>query len=349
MEKILSICVPTYNMEALLSRCLDSFIMNKEYMDQLEVIVVNDGSKDNSSTIAHEYVKKYPNTYVVIDKNNGNYGSCVNAALKIATGKYFRICDADDCFYRDNLPGYLSILNNSESDLIFTPYDIYSFDNILQRGMQIYTVEDGQVFDICDIDAQYLNSNYYRAMHCIAILTKILQKNRYYQTEGISYTDTEFVFYSILYADTFAFYSRPIYKYYLGRDGQTMSIESQIRSNMHFYENAKVMIDTYKTLPQTLPESKRLLLFSCIKSCMSYFCNIILGYIKHPTKQLNLVRNLLTEANNCELACPLDEALASDLLFKLWRKYHIPARAIYSLMRFNVFLRKYNIRKSRNT
>ena len=75
MNKILSVCIPTYNMERLLARCLDSFIIEKEYMDKLEIIVVNDGSKDNSIKIAYEYVEKYPNTYIVIDKSNGNYGS----------------------------------------------------------------------------------------------------------------------------------------------------------------------------------------------------------------------------------------------------------------------------------
>jgi len=74
-------------------------------MDMLEIIVVNDGSNDNSSAIAHEYAENYPHNYIVIDKPNGNYGSCINAALKIATGKYFRICDADDRYNKINLQG----------------------------------------------------------------------------------------------------------------------------------------------------------------------------------------------------------------------------------------------------
>ena len=110
MEKILTICVPTYNMEALLPRCLDSFIIEEEFMNRLEIIVVNDGSKDRSSEIAHQYEAKYPNSFIVIDKPNGNYGSCVNAALKIARGKYFRICDADDYYISKNLSDYISLL-----------------------------------------------------------------------------------------------------------------------------------------------------------------------------------------------------------------------------------------------
>ena len=103
MEKILTIVIPTYNMQDYLRRCLDSLIVPEEQMQLLEVLVVNDGSKDNSSAIAHEYQDKYPGTFRVIDKENGNYGSCVNRGLKEATGKYIKILDADDWFDSEQL------------------------------------------------------------------------------------------------------------------------------------------------------------------------------------------------------------------------------------------------------
>lgn len=90
MNKILTIIIPTYNMEKYLRRCLDSLIIDEEGMKQLEVLVINDGSKDSSSQIAHEYQDKYPDTYRVIDKENGNYGSCINIGLKEAKGKYVK-------------------------------------------------------------------------------------------------------------------------------------------------------------------------------------------------------------------------------------------------------------------
>ena len=70
MNKILTIIIPTYNMEKYLRRCLDSLIIDEEGMKQLEVLVINDGSKDSSSQIAHEYQDKYPDTFRVIDKEN---------------------------------------------------------------------------------------------------------------------------------------------------------------------------------------------------------------------------------------------------------------------------------------
>ena len=71
MEKILTIVIPTYNMQDYLHRCLNSLIIPEEQMQHLEVLVVNDGSKDNSYAIAHEYPDKYPGTFRVIDKEKG--------------------------------------------------------------------------------------------------------------------------------------------------------------------------------------------------------------------------------------------------------------------------------------
>lgn len=96
IEKLLTIIIPTYNMQEYLHRCLDSLLVRADLMDRLEVLVVNDGSKDNSSAIAHEYEAKYSQTIRVIDKENGNYGSCVNRGLVEAQGKYIKVLDADD-------------------------------------------------------------------------------------------------------------------------------------------------------------------------------------------------------------------------------------------------------------
>ena len=86
-NKNLTIIIPTYNMQEYLQKCLSSLIVKKG-LETLEVLVVNDGSKDNSSIIAHEFEAKYPGVFRVIDKENGNYGSCINRGLKEATGKY---------------------------------------------------------------------------------------------------------------------------------------------------------------------------------------------------------------------------------------------------------------------
>ena len=118
MDKVLSIIVPTYNMEACLEKNLKSLIL--EYGEErLEVIVVNDGSTDKSSEIAHTFQTEFPNVFKVIDKTNGNYGSCINAGLKSVCGKYVKIMDADDNYFTHNLKSFIDYLESQDADLVF--------------------------------------------------------------------------------------------------------------------------------------------------------------------------------------------------------------------------------------
>lgn len=93
-KKVLTIIIPMYNMEKYINQCLDSLMV--QGMERLEVIVVNDGSKDGSLAIARTYESRYPQIFCVINKENGNYGSCINCGLSKATGRYIRVLDADD-------------------------------------------------------------------------------------------------------------------------------------------------------------------------------------------------------------------------------------------------------------
>ena len=133
MQKLLTIIVPTYNMQDYLRHCLDSLIVSNEWLDLLEVLVINDGSKDKSSEIGHEFEMLYPNTFVVIDKENGNYGSCINQGLEIATGKYVKVLDADDSFDTANFEDYLRYLGSVDVDMVLTPYTIVDETDSEQR------------------------------------------------------------------------------------------------------------------------------------------------------------------------------------------------------------------------
>ena len=91
MNKILSIIIPTYNAEQFLDKGLSTFIMeDKEMMDKLEVLIVNDGTKDNSVEVAQKFVDRYPNTFKIINKENGGHGSAINTGVENVTGKYFK-------------------------------------------------------------------------------------------------------------------------------------------------------------------------------------------------------------------------------------------------------------------
>lgn len=122
MNKLLTLIVPTYNMEQYLERCLSSLIIDKKQMSLLQVLVINDGSKDRSSEIAHSFEKKYPNSFTVIDKENGNYGSCFNCGIELAIGKYVRLLDSDDWLNTDGLSDFLNKLKVIDTDVVVTKY-----------------------------------------------------------------------------------------------------------------------------------------------------------------------------------------------------------------------------------
>lgn len=221
--KILSVIIPTYNMEALLPRCLDSLVAAQGAEEALEAIVVNDGSKDNSLQVAQDYQKRYPKIVTVVDKPNGNYGSTINAALPIAKGKYVKVLDSDDWFDTEALDRFLGLLSQADADMFITHFtqigatirEVVKYNTM---GREPY--EYGKVYDLDDV----LKDGYIRffLMHALTYRTELLRKMDYRQTEGISYTDTEWSCYPTFYAQTICFCNLNVYQYNLDREGQTM-------------------------------------------------------------------------------------------------------------------------------
>lgn len=228
MGKLLSVIIPTYNMETYLPRCLGSFVSIKKELDDLQIIVVNDGSKDASSKIAHEYEAKYPNAIVVIDKENGNYGSCVNVGLKYVQGKYVKIVDADDWVDSKELEKLLVQLQCCDSDMVITPYQkVYeSSDKIQVCSLPLnFDMKEQGINDFFSTDYFSLLQ-----MHMISYKTSILRAINYHQTEGISYTDSEWTFKPIFHVKTVQMVDANVYRYLLGREGQTMDPKVILRS-----------------------------------------------------------------------------------------------------------------------
>lgn len=238
-NKLLSICIPSYNMEAYLARCLESLILdNNELMQQLDVIIVNDGSKDKTSEIAHIYANRFPNSFHVIDKANGHYGSCINAALAVAKGKYFRILDADDWFDKENLALYLKKIAEIDVDCVCSNcIDVYENEtkNIRLSG---YPYE--QVIDLNSLS----KFEKYIHMHHIAYRTSLLREINYRQTEGICYTDEEFSYYPLIKSKNLYLIDLPLYYYFIGRPDQSVNKEVSRRIKHHYFEVAKRMVAT---------------------------------------------------------------------------------------------------------
>ena len=103
--KLLSIAIPCYNSAAYMRKCIDSLLPGGE---DVEIIIVNDGSSDNTPDIAEEYRERFPGIVKVVNKENGGHGSAVNTGIEHAGGLYFKVVDSDDWV---NQSAYIQILN----------------------------------------------------------------------------------------------------------------------------------------------------------------------------------------------------------------------------------------------
>lgn len=242
MDKILTVVVPTYNMEKYLRYCLDSLCVS-QLSDALEVLIVNDGSFDSSSAIAHEYQNKYPGIFRVIDKENGNYGSCVNRGLYEASGKYIKILDADDSFDIDNLGQFILFLMDVDVDLVLSDFAVVDSDRIVRKVIR-YDLGEGRLFKMDDVCCT--KSFKYMQMHAVAYRRENLLRLGYRQTEGISYTDQQWIFLPMITVESVARFDKPVYKYLVGRKGQTVNPSVKLKNISHVATCAEGMVEEYE-------------------------------------------------------------------------------------------------------
>lgn len=248
--KRLSIIIPTYNMEELLPSCLDSLVSSPA-ASELDVVVVNDGSKDLSLAVAQRYAEQYPHCVRVIDKENGNYGSTINAALPTLQGEYVKILDADDTFDSSALSLFVEYLSQiSGADMVVAP-----FVEIDRRGEHkvSYNLYSGKAYGLgVPYEAEQVFKDRairFFMMHSVAYRTSLLQNMGYRQSEGISYTDQEWCFYPIFRVEKIAFSDIALYRYNLTREGQTMDLSVQLRS---VGQLKKVVVEMAKYLDNNL-------------------------------------------------------------------------------------------------
>lgn len=259
-DKLLTVIVPSYNMEEYLPKCLKSLIVPDEAMlRRLDVIVVNDGSKDRTSEIAHDFERCFPGIFRVIDKPNGNYGSCINAALPVATGFYIKVLDADDSVDTTALGALLGALETEihkehvPADLVLTDYvTVDPSGHILERSNYGFPAGSGHTLLDTDENAPRFT------IHSVAYRRSILLDMGYRQTEGMSYTDTEWIIEPMARVHQVTYIPVTVTRYLVGRSGQTMEDRTfashidqvaQITTGLitRYAENA------IKSVPESLP------------------------------------------------------------------------------------------------
>lgn len=258
--KLLSVIVPAYNMEEYLPQCVES-ILRTPSLAQVEIVVVNDGSKDRTLRVARQYAERYADTVRIIDKENGNYGSTINAALPVVRGEYVKILDADDSFDGSQVAEMLAFLQKMRGvDMVVTPFVEVEGRKVRRVEYNIYgrkIYDYGKVYDVEKVFAD--GAIRFFMMHGVCYRTALLREMEYRQSEGISYTDQEWVFYPLFRVATIAFADIPLYRYNLSREGQTMDAKVQMRSISQLVtvtENiARYFAESYRSLDSDVREA----------------------------------------------------------------------------------------------
>lgn len=220
MEKILSISIAAYNVECYLEKTLKSLICSNAVMDRLEVFIIDDGSIDRTASIAQRYVENYPNTFILIRKQNGGHGSTLNCAVNKARGKYFKMLDGDDWYETNNLQKLMVELEQVDSDIILSPYKrVYESDNKVDEISRHHLI-DRKSYKICELNDSLLESAHAAEM---TVRTEVLKSQQFLLTEHCAYTDDEYIFSAVLHANTYMRIPIFVYCYRIGEEGQTVT------------------------------------------------------------------------------------------------------------------------------
>lgn len=331
MEKILTIVIPTYNMEKYLDKCLSSLIVSDENMKRLEVLVINDGSKDRSSEIAHLYESRFPQTFRVIDKENGNYGSCVNRGLKEATGKYIKMLDADDTFYTEAFNQFIIFLCKIDVDLIVSDYCQIDEYGIINKK-EILNLPTNKIFSLNVFSLKQIRNLCHQS---ITYKTENLRKIHYLQTEGISYTDNEWMFSPMTTATNICYFPYFIYSYLRGREGQTFDLHVFERNLWMRIAVVKSMLKTFQDIIINCNEtSLHYLKERIISRCNSIYYSYLVRFPHSDLKELidfdlyikSISPNIYEETNKIQNRIHLH-------YIAMWRKHNVYIKPILFLMR----------------
>ncbi len=218
--------------------------------DEIEIIIVNDGSKDNTSKIAHEYAEKYPDIIRVVDQENGGHGSAVNTGLANATAKYFKVVDSDDWVNEEALHVILDTIRkfeseNQELDMILANY-VYEKVGVKKKKVIRYTnfLPENKVFGWKDlgifVPGQYI------LMHSVIYRTELLKLCQLKLPKHTFYVDNIFVYYPLPYVRKMYYINTDFYRYYIGRDDQSINEKNMIARVDQQLFVTKSMIDMYE-------------------------------------------------------------------------------------------------------
>ena len=241
--KLLSIAIPCYNSEAYMEKCIESLLIGGE---DVEILIVDDGSSDRTAEIADAYAEKYPTIVRAIHQENGGHGEAVNAGIRNAKGLYFKVVDSDDWVsadaYREILKTLEELIRGPKTvDLLISNF-VYDKQGAKRKKIMQYRhcLPSNEVFGW---DSVHMHRGKYLLMHSMIYRTKLLHECGLELPKHTFYVDNLFAFEPLPYVQNMYYLDVNFYRYFIGRDDQSVNekvmitrIDQQIRVN-------KLMID----------------------------------------------------------------------------------------------------------
>ncbi|BDF32607.1 glycosyl transferase [Lachnospiraceae bacterium] len=245
--KYISFAIPCYNSEAYMEHAVESILHGGE---DVEIIIVNDGSKDRTSELAHEYAEKYPTIIKVVDKENGGHGDAVNSGLSNAQGKYFKVVDSDDWVDEEALHKILKLLRDLEEedqevDMLVSNY-VYEKVGVAHKRCVHYrnVLPKDEIFRWDDIG--HFRLDQYILMHSVIYRTAMLQLSQMRLPKHTFYVDNIYVYYPLPHVRKIYYLDVDFYRYFIGREDQSVNEKNMIARVDQQIFVTKSMIEMYQ-------------------------------------------------------------------------------------------------------
>ena len=229
-KKLLSIAIPSYNSEAYMAHAIESLLPGG---DEVEILVVNDGSKDRTAEIADEYERKYPGIVRAIHQENAGHGGAVMAGLRNATGTYFKVIDSDDWADAEAYPKVLETLRgfsapDQQIDMLISNY-IYDKVGATHKHVVRYhhALPQGRVFGWDE--ARHFRKGQYILMHSVIYNTEMLRSCGMELPLHTFYVDELYVYVPLTAVRRMYYLDVDFYHYFIGRDDQSVQEQVMIR------------------------------------------------------------------------------------------------------------------------
>ena len=240
-SKLVTICIPAYNVERYLERCIRSLI-DHDLAGKTEILVIDDGSKDHTSDIAKIFEASYPGIVRLIQKENGGHGSTINRGISEGIGKYFMVVDGDDWIDSSQFSELLKKIDTGEidTDIISSNYhEINMESGLCTPWVQSGEIEYFETISFDNLDTQHV----YFTLASSLFRLSLLQKMNKSLQEHTFYVDVEYILFPIPYVKTVMFVDYYIYKYCRGNVEQSVHIPTMIKRYDHHDRVMRSVLD----------------------------------------------------------------------------------------------------------